>query len=864
MAERGGDQDFAASVDELEIRKMRLEQMRIENARNVGFSGSVGKNSNETSPSAEAEAKSIETVEVETFSGNLPNDPNSVVGKEQEEGENLFDLLPNELVTAIFRNCTFGQRQLKCSLICRRFHNIIEQMTPRFFDWLPDEVVLRILESFGIRERANVLAKVCKRFHDLVTQVGEGMSDVYVLNVFEEHIWDNSVSRNNSNKQTIIRLPDTDSLQHVFKYFKAMSAAKIWYESADFGERVIDNLSDSHLKMSCVDVYPYAPVEVLDYLEEKIPQLEAITMRPHGPTLWNGVPMTQMPQFQHLRTLIIDGFEIDSSIKFPPNVTTFDYSFRSNNGETPPWMLVMPKLAHMPLLEFISLSHVRINTVHDFVAFIQFLGPDFLPHLKFLVLKFCKFPSFGNKHWADGQTERNRHRRLLARERQQEEEEEEIVPQVLTDDFIPPVLPDLEQYTTTRPFGLQWLKIELCDGSLAELLSVFTSICHNLTMVLLSVIADLEYLRDINTVAPILEQRRIWTHLSFLTKAPIDYPISRSPFRKILPSPSLFGITTKLEASFADDPHFFKTYLLGGKWHRVHEVKLISCPAASNEFIEHISENAKFLRKLTVIRCRNVDEDGMGHFVENIQNRQRDLTITWKRDKLRSRPSGFYLHMCTNREKLEGKTMRFKTKTFPEGDGEEVVVIGRESNIVISLRDWDENDAGRLVSICVRTPFSERRKEELRLKAEQEKREAEEKKALMELREELTKEPPSYTPPPPPENEIVQRTGSPSTETNAHNEQASELEGTGAIGTEPGSMAVEVSSQEQQPVDSQLKQSSSILGSNAEDLATEPALQIDDQNQEIGENPPEESEIDAESSEPNSAKLENLETIVFH
>ncbi|CAJ0584529.1 unnamed protein product, partial [Mesorhabditis spiculigera] len=659
-----------------------------------------------------------------------------------------MDQLPRDVLTRIFSDFTYADQTATLSLVCKVFSEVIRAMKPHFFDSIPSEVLLRVFDNFDLRERAS-LVRVDRRFRDLIVEKSSGVAEVNVLNIFEEHIWLNSVRRNSS-RQKVITVENPDELINILRYIKNVSAAKVWYESSEFGQRAIDQLADSKMKMSCVDVYPYAPEQILDYLDRKLPELGALTMRPHGQNVWNGVRMTQMPAFNGLRTLIMDNFDIggDTPIEFPPNVTTFEFSNRGTHHDPPQWVTVAEKLYQMPLIEFLGFSHARFNTIDDLSRFLRLISREKLEHLRFLALKFCKFPSLRpivdggepeRMGWRQRMEERERER-----ERAEREQAEEIVAAVLKDHEGIRPLEELEGIS----LSLQWLKLELCDGRLSEVMHVFTNVCCTLQMALLSMINDLEALRDLNTVAPLLERLNIWTHLSFLTKAPINYPKPTSFFKRILPSPALFSIVTKIEASFADDPAFFDNYLMAGTWPRVHELKLINCDEASNEFLMHMNTHSLLLRKMILIRCRRITEQAMIPFVEQLHLKSRDIMVTWKADKLHLRPTSLYLALCATRaELMRTKRMRLRTKKFSESDGIEVWIQDKGTGRKVTFRDFDDNDSGRIVSISVRTPFSIRRMEEEALEKEKE-REA----RIKELEREM---PPQNPPDPVPSTSTV-------------------------------------------------------------------------------------------------------------
>ncbi|CAJ0566470.1 unnamed protein product, partial [Mesorhabditis spiculigera] len=274
-----------------------------------------------------------------------------------------MDQLPRDVLTRIFSDFTYADQTATLSLVCKVFSEVIRAMKPHFFDSIPSEVLLRVFDNFDLRERAS-LVRVDRRFRDLIVEKSSGVAEVNVLNIFEEHIW---LQLGAPQLFPVITVENPDELINILRYIKNVSAAKVWYESSEFGQRAIDQLADSKMKMSCVDVYPYAPEQILDYLDRKLPELGALTMRPHGQNVWNGVRMTQMPAFNGLRTLIMDNFDIggDTPIEFPPNVTTFEFSNRGTHHDPPQWVTVAEKLYQMPLIEFLGFSHARFNTIDD-------------------------------------------------------------------------------------------------------------------------------------------------------------------------------------------------------------------------------------------------------------------------------------------------------------------------------------------------------------------------------------------------------------------------------------------------------------------------------------------------------------------
>uniref|UniRef100_A0A1I7X674 F-box domain-containing protein n=1 Tax=Heterorhabditis bacteriophora TaxID=37862 RepID=A0A1I7X674_HETBA len=130
------------------------------------------------------------------------------------------------------------------------------------FDRIPNEILHKIFDCLELEERI-VAEQVCSRWHSVLSGGGCPLEDVVVFNIFEKPVWDNTVSKNASSQ------------------------------------------------MKSVDVFTYSASHILVYLHERLPCLEALTMRPHSSAFfWSGLDLPSFPAFSNLTTLIIDNYNL--------------------------------------------------------------------------------------------------------------------------------------------------------------------------------------------------------------------------------------------------------------------------------------------------------------------------------------------------------------------------------------------------------------------------------------------------------------------------------------------------------------------------------------------------------------------------
>ncbi|KAK6033438.1 F-box domain protein, partial [Ostertagia ostertagi] len=256
------------------------------------------------------------------------------------------------------------------------------------FNVLPTELLCRIFNYLELKERA-IAERVCSRWHNILTSRDCPLADVVVVNLFEPNVWVDTIAKNRYTTVKGTFVGDFDALRNVFRHISFAHTAKLWFYTEEFAKNCIDAIAEV-LDVKCVDVYPYAKVHVLPYLQQRIPHLSALNMRPHSHQFHaSGLELPSFPEFPRLTTLILDNYGVDGDYEFPKTVTSLDFSKREQTH----YRALLPKLVHLVNLEYFTLSHADMSRPEDFNAFVRVLSRSNLPKLSILNLRMCKICS---------------------------------------------------------------------------------------------------------------------------------------------------------------------------------------------------------------------------------------------------------------------------------------------------------------------------------------------------------------------------------------------------------------------------------------------------------------------------------------
>ncbi|EPB79695.1 hypothetical protein ANCCEY_01239 [Ancylostoma ceylanicum] len=261
---------------------------------------------------------------------------------------------------------------------------VVVEAVPHF-EFLPTELLCRIFNYLELKERG-IAERVCSRWHSVLTSRDCPLADVVVVNLFEPSVWVDTIAKNRYTTVKGTFVNDFDGLRNVFHHISSAHTAKLWFHTEGFARKCIDVIAE-FLEVRCVDVYPYANVHILPYLQKKLPHLSALNMRPHSNQFHAcGLQLPSFPEFSKLTTLILDNYGVEADFELPKTVTSLDYSKREQTH----YRALLPKLLHLINLEYFTLSHADMSRPEDFNAFVRTVSNENLPKLTILTLRMCK------------------------------------------------------------------------------------------------------------------------------------------------------------------------------------------------------------------------------------------------------------------------------------------------------------------------------------------------------------------------------------------------------------------------------------------------------------------------------------------
>uniref|UniRef100_A0A914PHJ2 F-box domain-containing protein n=1 Tax=Panagrolaimus davidi TaxID=227884 RepID=A0A914PHJ2_9BILA len=175
---------------------------------------------------------------------------------------------------------------------------------------MPYHILRRIFSRLEIHERARA-ATVCRKWYNILTDGKSPLENVVVFNIFQQAIWEASVNKNAGSTVQCLRIPDNEALVGVLLHVSEASSIKIWYNTPEFAKMVLEKIVEVGVKTKSVDIFPYSKEVGIDVFHELLPNLNAITMRPHGTDyFWQGLDLFSFPKFEKLDTLILDSFNL--------------------------------------------------------------------------------------------------------------------------------------------------------------------------------------------------------------------------------------------------------------------------------------------------------------------------------------------------------------------------------------------------------------------------------------------------------------------------------------------------------------------------------------------------------------------------
>ncbi len=453
------------------------------------------------------------------------------------------------------------------------------------------------------------------------------------------------------------------------KHVSVCNSVKFWFRSEAFVRAVLDIFVSAKTKLKCLDVYPYSAGLPLGLIQEKLPELTAMTLRPHGQGFfWDGLLLPTFPNFQYLDTLILDSVNLEESAQLPPSITQLEWSNRREER----FLDFLPKLEHLHRLEYLLLGHVDFARDDVLNQFLQVCSG--LLELHFIVFRFAKFPT------ANG------------------------VPWVQDVDFHP-------------LSAAKVIKLDLCYGDLKIMIKELLSLCVSSQLKILSLnclYEDFELLKFYD-IFSMLETEQISLQFGLLQKN--SKKLNRDTTSGDLPfPPTCFrNILWKLDMSFLEDSEMLKVALSSGVYWQLIEMKFVNCPGLDDDFLELASKTCPRLKKIIISRCDNVTGKGVNSFLINWNSRKvRNLHIVWRSS---DHPAAYYLDLLKNSEVLTDKLKsKFITKRLP-GDNfcERIIVWDKEvrrdevgcilPSKTLVIQDYSDSESHWILGFCIPEPI---------------------------------------------------------------------------------------------------------------------------------------------------------------
>uniref|UniRef100_A0A1I8ADD5 F-box domain-containing protein n=1 Tax=Steinernema glaseri TaxID=37863 RepID=A0A1I8ADD5_9BILA len=127
------------------------------------------------------------------------------------------------------------------------------------FGLLPDELLERIFGHCHLFDRIQ-LSHVCYRFHYLLTSGTSAISDLSLLNISERSVWTSKAINCTKSRLSPIDLSDRFVMDTVLKHCRVIESVNVWYETLSFVEDVYYSLNKHRVKFRKIAIYPHCKV----------------------------------------------------------------------------------------------------------------------------------------------------------------------------------------------------------------------------------------------------------------------------------------------------------------------------------------------------------------------------------------------------------------------------------------------------------------------------------------------------------------------------------------------------------------------------------------------------------------------------
>ncbi|TKR73130.1 hypothetical protein L596_020477 [Steinernema carpocapsae] len=244
------------------------------------------------------------------------------------------------------------------------------------FSLLPDEVLERIFSHCHLLDRVQ-LAHVCYRFHYLLTSINFITSDLSLLNISEKSVWSSKPINCTKSRLCPLEVTDRSLLTTVFKHCRLNENINVWYQSLNFVEDVYYSLNKHRVKFREISIYPHNKVIGLDVLHRYLPGIVSLSIHPHGEKFaQEKAHLEKLPLFSQLREISLQNVTVGYNFSLPVGLTKL--GFRNGNFEH-----ILPHISQLHYLRHLHIGHHEFSTPH-FSELCQAISKTTLETLKVL------------------------------------------------------------------------------------------------------------------------------------------------------------------------------------------------------------------------------------------------------------------------------------------------------------------------------------------------------------------------------------------------------------------------------------------------------------------------------------------------
>ncbi|KAK0403230.1 hypothetical protein QR680_016796 [Steinernema hermaphroditum] len=605
------------------------------------------------------------------------------------------------------------------------------------FALLPDELLERIFRHCHLLDRIQ-LSHVCYRFHYLLTNGTSAISDLSLLNISEKSVWSSKSINCTKSRLSPIEVNDRSLANTVLRHCRVNENINVWYENLNFIEDVYYSLSKHRVKFRKISIYPHCKVIGLDILFRYLPAIQSVSIHPHGEQFaQEKVHLERLPPFHHLSELSLNSVTIGDTFHMPTTLTKLDF----RNGNFDPILGQLPRLPRLRTLvignhEFstsqfaqlchaiseialetlVSLLNVTINTTRatgDFSkGFYQsmsgstidaddritvdgtLLGANLGLQLKEWLIRMSEPESiddigvgYRSRHEEDGE-ERDSDQLSVPAEHSGKSQESGVAAMVFK--YCHFEVPHLQSLKWPR---LKEFRLEQCYGPLTSIFHRVLPFCRETLKTLGIGVQSNDSDLPVGDIYALTQRLGACDAKLDLTLFQKRQQIERNGTLAMAPL-SFATALSRLEISLIGEKELMDT-LVNNVFPNLIEIKAVECSALSDHCLERISKVCPNLQKLSINECKHATVIGISHFLDHFScRRSKELIIEWKSSRIQLSD---YFKTLKDDQRVIGKLgVWYYSKRFnDENDGERIFVWEKNGDKKLSIQNYTSEMEGR-------------------------------------------------------------------------------------------------------------------------------------------------------------------------